>query len=176
MADIRARVEEDQGLLKKIQMFVPGFRGYRRKEDLRDADRMLRMQLSQKLGMQRRNLEESRMLITKTYGSKPLEMLGAIISQFKKVEGAVTHAEMGYSGISADIQFKEDELNRLYEYDAGLIGDVSVIAQSIEQLKVALASQDDPKSLLALADIKGKITEFEDLFNRRMVVIEGTEV
>jgi len=43
MPDIRERVEEDKGILKKIQSFIPGFRGYRRKEDLRDADRMLRM-------------------------------------------------------------------------------------------------------------------------------------
>ena len=176
MADIRTRVEEDQGLLKKIQMFVPGFRGYRKKEDLRDADKMLRMQLSQKLGMQRRSLEDCRTLITKTFGSKPLEVLGGVINQLKKVEGEVAHAEMGYSGIAADIQIKEDELNRLYEYDAGLIGDVSMISQSIEQLKTNLASQDDPKSLVSLAEIRGKITEFEDLFNRRMIVIEGTEV
>ena len=40
MADIRQRVQEEQGVLKKIQMFVPGFRGYRQREDLRDADRM----------------------------------------------------------------------------------------------------------------------------------------
>jgi hypothetical protein len=103
-------------------------------------------------------------------------VLGGVISQFKKIEGEVAHAEMGYSGIAADIQIKEDELNRLYEYDAGLIGDVSMISQSIEQLKINLAAQDDPKSLVSLAEIRGKATEFEDLFNRRMTVIEGTEV
>jgi len=176
MVDIRQRVEEDQGLLKKIQSFVPGFRGYRQKEDLRDADRMLRMQLADKLGKQRKRLEDSRTLITKTYNSKPLDMLGGLINQFKKVEGAVTHAEMGYSGIAADIQIKQTELNSLYEYDAGLIGDVTSIATSVDALQPALTSQDDAKSIMSLNDIKMKITEFEDLFGRRMLVIEGTEV
>lgn len=176
MADIRGRVEEDQGILKKIQMFVPGFRGYRRKEDLRDADKMLRMQLANKISQQRRNLEDCRGLITKTYNSKPLEVLGGVISQFKKVESQVNFAEMGYSGISADIAIKEDELNKLYEFDAGLIGDVGMMAQSIDKLKYSLAQQDDAKALIDIMEVKARITDFEDVFHRRMVVIEGTEV
>lgn len=176
MADIRTRVEEDQGLLKKIQMFVPGFRGYRRKEDLRDADKMLRQQLAQKLSVQRRNLEDCRSLITKTYNSKPLDVLGGVISQFKKVESQVNFAEMGYSGISADIQIKEDELNNLYEFDAGLFGDVTMMSQAIGNLKLSLAAQDDAKALVDLMEVKNRITEFEDIFKRRIDVISGTEV
>jgi len=38
MTDLRTKVEEDRGLLKKIELFLPGFRGYRKKEDLRAAD------------------------------------------------------------------------------------------------------------------------------------------
>jgi len=176
LADIRTRVEEDQGILKKIQNFVPGFRGYRRKEDLRDADKMLRQQLAQRLSVQRRNLEDCRGLITKTYNSKPLEVLGGLVSQFKKVESQVNFAEMGYSGISADIQIKEDELNSLYEFDAGLFGDVVQMQQAIGNLKTSLASQDDAKALLDLMEVKARITDFEDIFKRRIDVISGTEV
>ncbi|HSV42580.1 MAG TPA: hypothetical protein VLH13_04130, partial [Methanomassiliicoccales archaeon] len=60
MPDIRQKVEEDRGLLKKIQMIIPGYRGYRIREDLRDSDKMLRMELSKRLGIQRRELEEAR--------------------------------------------------------------------------------------------------------------------
>lgn len=176
MADIRTRVEEDQGILKKIQNYVPGFRGYRRKEDLRDADKMLRMQLAQRLSVQRRNLEECRSLITKTFNSKPLEVLGGLVSQFKKVESQVNFAEMGYSGIAADIQIKEDELNNLYEFDAGLFGDVIQMQQAIANLKTSLASQDDAKALLDMSEVKARITDFEDIFKRRIDVISGTEV
>ena len=46
MTDLRNKVEEDRGLLKKIQLGIPGFRGYRQKEDLRIADSLLRMQVA----------------------------------------------------------------------------------------------------------------------------------
>jgi len=176
MADIRSRVEEERGILKKIQNFVPGFRGYRRREDLRDADRMLRAQLSQSLGRQRRGLEDCRKLLAQDYGAKELETTGGLISQFKKVEGLVAHAETGYSGLVADINIQEDELNRLYEYDAGMIDHITAIASDIEELKRAIAAGDMTAGGKGLADMKGRITDFEDQFNRRLRVIEGTEV
>ena len=176
MADIRQRVEEDRGILKKIQNFVPGFRGYRRREDLRDADRMLRAQLAQKLGLQRRGLEEVRSMLVQNHGSKELDALGGVIFQIKKIEGLVSHAETGYSGFVADIEVKEDELDRLYEYDAGMIDHVIAMTTSIESLKNSVMAADDATIHKELMNIKARITDFEDQFKRRLKVVTGTEV
>jgi hypothetical protein len=176
MPDIRDRVEEDQGILKKIQSFIPGFRGYRRKEDLRDADRMLRMQLADRLSKERRGLEECRGMLVSSYGSAELDVIGGLINQFKKVEGVVTHAEMGYSGIAADIQIKEDALDKMYEFDVAMIDHIASINASIGSLKNSLMAADEPTSHKDLMNIKARITDFEDQFDRRMNVIQGTEV
>jgi len=176
MPDIRERVEEDRGILKKIQTYIPGFRGYRRREDIRDADRMLRAQLSQKLGLGRRGLEECRGMLTQSYGSRELDMIGGLINQFKKVEGMVAHAETGYSGFVADIQIKEEELDKLYEYDASMLDHLAAISASIESLKNSLMAADEATSHRDMMNIRARITDFEDRFNRRLRVIEGTEV
>ena len=44
--DIRNDVEDNRSILKKIQLLVPGFSGYRQKEDIRIADQLLRSQVS----------------------------------------------------------------------------------------------------------------------------------
>jgi hypothetical protein len=176
MADIRNRVEEDRGLLKTIQTFVPGFRGYRIREDLRDSDRMLREQLARLLKLQRRGLEDCRSIIVNNYQSPQLEAIGGLISAFKKVEGQVAHAETGYSGVAADIQIKEAELNRLYEYDASMINMIGVIGQSVESLKRSLKAQDAPQADVEISTLKENIGEFGDRFQRRMNVITDTEV
>jgi hypothetical protein len=176
MPDIRDRVEEDKGILKKIQSYIPGFRGYRRGEDLRDADRMLRMQLADRLGKQRRGLEECRGLLVSSNSYKEMDSVGGLINQFKKVEGLVTHAEMGYSGIAADIQIKEDELDKLYEFDVAMLDHIASISASIESLKNSLMAADDMTSHKDVMNIKARIIDFEDQFDRRMVVIQGTEV
>mgnify|MGYP005834790229 CR=1 FL=1 len=176
MSDIRERVEEDRGILKKIQNYVPGFRGYRRREDLRDADRMLRAQLAQSLGRQRRGLEDCRELLAENFTSKNLGKVGGLIGRFKKMEGKVAHAETGYSGLVADIEIHEDELNRLYEYDANMIDLVSAMSSDISSLRQAVEAGDEDSAKAGLSDIKARIMEFEDQFNRRIRVIEGTEV
>mgnify|MGYP005834259323 CR=1 FL=1 len=176
MPDIRQRVEEEQGILKKIQSFVPGFRGYRRREDLRDADRMLRGQLAQKLGAVRKALEDSRSLVVNSYNSKELELLGGVINQFKKVEGQVAHAEMGYSGFAADIQVKEDEIYRLYDYDASMIDQVNSMHSTVDVIRTSLASGDSPQAQKDIMHMRLLINNFEEQFQRRLKVITATEV
>jgi len=176
MADIRQRVEEDKGILKKIQSFIPGFRGYRRREDIRDADKMLRMQLAEKLGKQRTGLEECRGLLVQSGGFKEMDLIGGLISNFKRVEGLVAHAEMGYSGLVADINIKEDELDRLYEFDAAMLDHIVAISASVDSLKGSLMAADTATSHKDMMNIKARISDFENQFDRRMRVIEGTEV
>lgn len=176
MVDIRDRIEEDRGLLKKIQTHIPGFKGYRQREDLRDADRMLRAQLSEKISLQRRGLEECRGILIQSPGSKELEMIGGLISQFKKTEGIVSHAATGYSGIATDIGILEDELDRLYEYDVSMLDHMASISASIESLKNALMAADETVIFRDMMNIKARITDFEDKFNCRLRAIEGTEV
>ena len=176
MADIRERIEEDRGLIKKIQTYVPGFRGYRRREDIRDADRMLRAQLAQKLSIQRRGLEECRGILAQGPVTKELEMVGGLINQFKKLEGQVAHAPVGYSGIAADIEVKEEALDRLYEYDARMFDHMVSIATSIESLKNSLMAADETTAFRDMMNIKARVTDFEDKFSARLRAIEGTEV
>ncbi len=175
MADIRKRVEEDRGLLKTIQTFVPGFRGYRIREDLRDSDRMLRAQMAKLLGLQRRGLEDSRSLV-KDLTSPQLDSIGRLINNFKKIEGAVQHADVGYSGIAADLQIKESEISRLYEYDAGMINDINSISWGVERLKAALEAESKAEADLELKSIKTSLNAFEDKFNQRKIAITGTGV
>src|SRR3989441_10385257 len=60
MPDIRDRVEQDRGLLKKIQLVIPGYAGYRRREEIRAADNLLRSQLANQPKRVRGELEDIR--------------------------------------------------------------------------------------------------------------------
>jgi hypothetical protein len=177
LPDIRQKVEEDRGLIKKIQLMVPGYRGYRLKDDLRDSDKMLRMELGKRLALQRKELEEFRQtIVTGNPMSKNLTGIGGIINQYKKVEGLMAHGEGGYSGISADIRIGVPELNTLYEYDAGMIENINFIEQSIGDLRAAVDQNEDAKIAEHLKNVKMRITGFEEKFARRISVIQGIGV
>jgi len=50
--------------LKKLQLPIPGFRGYRTKEEIRVSDEMLRNQAADRLDRAKGNLEQVRKHIT----------------------------------------------------------------------------------------------------------------
>jgi len=175
MPDIRQRVEEDRGLLKKIQMIIPGYRGYRIREDLRDSDKMLRMELSKKLALQRKQIEECRGEVVASMPlSKGLETLGGVISQYKKVEGLMVHSDSGYSGIAADIKIQQNEMNQLYDYDLSILENIQFIDQGIGELRSAITTNDDGKIKEAAKTVKMRLTGLEEKFAKRQAVIGGT--
>ncbi|MHC1709505.1 MAG: hypothetical protein AB9819_03760 [Methanomassiliicoccales archaeon] len=175
MPDIRDRVEDDRGLLKKIQMVVPGFRGYRIREDLRDSDRMLRAELAKRLGLQRSQLEDARRaLVKKNPMSKALEEMGGVVNAMKRVEGEILHAEVGYSGISADIKIKDDELNLLYEYDASMIESLNFIDDALIRVPDMVRSENDADLRDAVETVRTRVDGLESRFKRRKAAITGT--
>ncbi len=101
MVDLREKVVQDRGIIAQIQRFVPGFRGYRAKEDLRAADNMLRLQLAVRLAAVRADVEACRAAMVEGGELAGLDRAGGVINKLKSVETQVRHAEQGYSGISA---------------------------------------------------------------------------
>ena len=173
MPDIRQKVEEDRGLIKKIQLMVPGYRGYRLRDDLRDSDKILRLELGKRLALQRKELEEFRQtMVTNNPMSKNLQPIGGIINQYKKVEGLMAHGESGYSGISADIRIDVPELNMLYEYDAGMV-ESHQFHRAIHRIICGLPSttMTTVKTAEHLKNVKMRITGFEEKFAKRISTI-----
>ena len=176
MVDLRERVEEDRGYLKKIQMYIPGFRGYRIREDIRQADGLLRIQLANKIRDTKTDLESCRKLMVSKYMTSQLEPLGGLINYMTKIDGEVRHAEQGYSGFSAAIQVKEEELDRLYEFDYSMINLIFGLKQRIDLLKEAIQRGNEMHVENELAALRTAMEDFENTFRRRMNVITGTEV
>src|SRR2546425_13014825 len=107
MPDIRDRVEQDRGLLKKIQLVIPGYAGYRRREDIRAADNLPRNQLANQLKSVRGELEDIRHRLAMEGKVHGLPGNGNIIFTDQGLEAQVLDAESGYSGVSATIQIQE---------------------------------------------------------------------
>jgi len=176
MTDLRERVEEDRGLLKKIQLAIPGFRGYRKREDIRAADSMLRIQIADKLVGVRRILEDAREAMAENADLQNIDKLGGLINKLSTVEGRVRHAEQGYSGISWAIRITEEELDRLYEYDYGMIQQVQLLESSARDVLDSAENQDPSGTAKAVRQMMNSLKEFERIFGERIEVIAGVKV
>jgi hypothetical protein len=173
MVDIRDQVEDDRGLLKKIQLVIPGFRGYRKREDVRAADSILRLQMADGLIKVRQGLEEARSSMLEEYLSKNIDRIAGAINHVQTLEGKVRHAEQGYTGFSPAVRIEENELNRLYEHDSSMIRSIQNLDQSQASLLNLVRSGDENGATEALRAIKDELVNFERAFEDRIPLISG---
>ncbi len=172
--DLRDKVEDDRGLIKKIQLCVPGFRGYRQKEDVRLGDALLRQQLADEV---KNNvllpLEQIRESAGRALELDLMNDMAKVISQAKTTEAKIRHAEQGYSGISPATRINKTELNTMYEYDLALIDGIAKIGE-IAKMALGYAEAGNYDSVAKnLLDIKSGFTEFMVMFDKRSVDIAG---
>ncbi len=171
MPDIREKVEEDRGLIKKIQLKIPGYAGYRRREDIRNADILLRNQVADQVKQVRSQLEGVRDDMAAAGKYQGLQPIGNLIFLMQATEGRVRHAEGGYSGISANVRVEEPELDKLYEYDYSMLTGLDQLAALIP----AIANAADPASFnQALKAFGDGLKAFDQTFDQRMIMISGT--
>lgn len=172
--DIRNVVEQNRGLLKKIQLHIPGFREYRSGDDLRVADQLLRKQISMVLNNAIKNLQLQRTRLAQEGKFQILTSIGSALSALQQLDGEISHSSQGYSGISPSIRMDDRKLNSLYSYDLDFV-------QASEKIsRMADPSSDDQISDAEyrnrMADLVAAINDTKRAWERRMETVQGIMV
>lgn len=171
--DIRQQVEDNRGIAKKLELLIPGLRGYRTKEDLRASDSLLRNQVADKLDHVRDNLQQLRKQVAANNDLTNLTNVGSLMAQVQTLSGEVRHAAQGYSGWVAPIQMTDDKLNKLYEYDYSF---VSAIWQLDQATSPGTLSYDGaaPNSIqTALNGFVRSVADIKQKWSQRIDAIQG---
>jgi len=171
--DLRQVVDNSRGPLKRLQLLIPGFRGYRQGEDIREADSFLRIQVADRMKNARTTVENSRTALTNANQFQSLYDLATIISDLLTLEGRVRFAEQGYTGISPAVRINPQQLDRLYEYDYGFVQAADQLNQTLAPLP-SLATGSNPAAVAALvATARSQVNQLDQAFKSRIQVIEG---
>jgi hypothetical protein len=174
MSEAGKDVDKDQPPLRKVQRYIPGFKGYLPKEDIRDADRMLRMQLSQKISVARNSLEGAKASVEEKGLMVDISQIESAINSLKRMSSEIGYSDSGYSWKTSNSNLVEDEVERVYDYDAGLLDQMTLL-QGISSRISAAASDSDVATLdRDSADIHTRLAFIEDIFRKRMAVMNRT--
>jgi hypothetical protein len=175
--DLRQKVEDDRGVLKRLQLLVPGFRGYRQGEDIREADSLLRLQVADKLKNARLTVENSRAALVSSNQFNVLTDLAPLIADLWRLEGEIRHAEQGYTGISPAVRINPQQLDRLYEYDYGFAQAGDQLSQTIAPLpSLAMGGGNSGATGTLIATARSQINQLDQAFKARIQAIEGIRV
>lgn len=172
MVDLRERVEEDRGLIKNIQLAIPGFRGYRKREDIRIADSLLRIQVADAIrdGVMS-NLNQIREVLSRSLELSLINEAGSAIQMAKGVEARIRHAEQGYSGISPSYRINEEELHTLYEFDLSMIDLIQDLTRKSGDALNDSRTGSFSSAKEKIADISNGIRNISDIFSKRHEVM-----
>jgi len=171
--DIRQQVEASRGALKKLQLLIPGLRGYRRLEDIRVSDQMLRNQVADKLDHVKDNLQQLRKQVATANDFTNLTPIGSLISQVQGLSGEVRHAQQGYSGWVAPIAINEGKLNSLYEYDFAFVSAVFQLDDATSPGKLNYDSTAPNSIQTSVSQFSRSVADIKQKWSVRMETIEG---
>jgi hypothetical protein len=167
-------VDQSRGFTKKLELLVPGLRTYRKLEDVRAADELLRTQVADRLDRSKANLESVRKDMASQGDYSNITKIGSLISQVQDLSGQVRHAAQGYSGISPTIKVGEDTLNRLYEYDYNFVNSAVQLETATSPPSLSYSrGQDQSGFFAALSRVSDAISEFKTSWQQRIESVEN---
>lgn len=168
MTDLRQTVVDNRSLLKNIELCIPGFRGYRLKEDIRAADNLLRSYIADQNELKVQiKLKRIMDALSRSLELDFINDVGALININKGLIAKIRHAEHGYSGVSPQYIVEESELKRIYDFDSGLIAANDMLESNIDILANNISKNDLPEIKKSLSEIRNDMEMFDDLFSQR---------
>jgi len=170
------RIQESEKLLEKIMLVVPGFSGYKKREQRREADKIIRNFLHSKLQEARDNLQDVHAAVAKSEQSNDLERIDELLAVLDRVSERVNHASYGYSGFFDAIKIEEPELDRMIDFDTQLVDGAKGLAERVKSIKTEVDAERFENLRESLGELRKAVEDFDRTFDERKEVIAGVEV
>ena len=170
--DLVEKVSQEASGLEKLLDKIPGYSGYRESSKRREADRILRSTISNKLEEVRLQLsgvhqELSRDIIK---AMDYAESLGEVDTRLRGLVSKIKDAPEGYAGFMDAIKIGDDDLARVYAFDDGMMDYVDEISLGVEAVSGAVI--DDGDIAGTIRTLNNSIKEANQTFAERDNVLK----
>src|SRR4029079_7074220 len=134
---VLAREVTDMDRVTNILSSIPGYDGYRDKENRREPENRVRERISSRLSDLARGIEQ---VATNLANKRDIQAVGPVDSAAKSVrhlQNLVSTATYGYGGLYSDRNVDEVALEQLNQFDADLLTRVETLTPLVEKLGAA---------------------------------------
>ena len=164
------KVTGDMDPFKKILSKIPGFGGYVERQKRRDSDKLIRDTIFDRF----RELEGRVSSLQRDFINQGaisyVDDLESAAIKLRTFADRVRTASRGYSGLFDAVDINEEELTKLYEYDAAMLGMTDEVGQAIDNVEASIGTDGLPA---AIRNLQTKAQECVETFDRREMVILG---
>ncbi|MCJ7559605.1 hypothetical protein MUO79_03170 [Candidatus Bathyarchaeota archaeon] len=173
--DYLGKVRGERSLLEKIMGYIPGYRGYKEKELRRESDRLVRMEVVNRLKAAKtafRRTFANPSAVQKLSGDDTYRF-DAFNSRLDRVTQRIDRAVAGYAGMFDAIKVKENKLDSVIQHDLSLIERAESIKADVEKTVSIEPGTDEWRT--AMDALVSKIEELDSLVNERSNLLRGLE-
>ena len=168
MADVGGRIEESKNWFERAAEHVPGYRGYKEKELRREADRLQRDYVAERLEAARRKLEGLELDLSRGGDLSLLAIIDTTQRKLRTVKDRYLYADYGYAGLFDAVKVDTAVLDQLYQFDVGS----QEQAQGVEAL-VAVLSATSPSLGADVKLLDERVEALDELFVQREHLVTG---
>lgn len=164
-------VKDEMSGLEKLVSKIPGYKGYKEKEQRREADKLLREHIANRLRTVKTQLDGLQTDLISAGKIDLLDEAGSASTQLQTFIDRLRTASYGYSGLFDAVRIKEDDLDRVYEFDASLLSYADRLEGAIGRAREGLEGEDARSLILLIRDLA---REANATFDERQDVLRGT--
>jgi len=170
------RVEESDRALERLMKAIPGFQGYKVREERREADRIVRDYIYRALKESRDNLMGCFQLLNNAGVPELMEPTNQLIAKLDRVLEKVNRASYGYAGFFDSVRIEAPALDQMLTYDTQMLNMARKVADSISSFNSQLSQGKLEGTRSMESDLESSILQLETTFDKRKSVIEGVAV
>ena len=155
--------------LERIGKKIPGYAGYSERERRRDADKLHREHLADRLRALKTPLTEA--VREMTDGGRLFEVgpVERVVKKVDQAENRVRFASYGYSGFFDATRVESEQLESLYRFDLALVEKFEEVERLVREFREAGAGG----AKASAAEIERAVDELNRTFDRRHEAIDG---
>jgi hypothetical protein len=166
------QAKSERGLIEKGVSWIPGYKGYKEKEMRRGVDKQVRDALAKKLDARARKLTKIQQKLLASGGILWMDDIEKLVSRLQTLRDKIKTASYGYAPFFDLTKVKEDDLDRMIQFDQELGQQLGALDAALSGLEGAVNANEGIGD--AIEATNETLTALGETFNRREVIIKGT--
>lgn len=158
----------DENFLQRMKNRIPGYTGYRDKEDRRDADKAVRENIAGALVAQVDALTRYNADLSAARDFEGLAAIEPTIGQIRLLADRIRTASYGYGGLFGENDIDAGALEQLRLFDSAMLREVDNLTELVKTLTSSTPPNNDARS--AVIEELNRLTT---LFDGRGAVVEN---
>jgi hypothetical protein len=169
--NILHKVGSDMDPFKKLMNIIPGFKGYIQRQNRRDSDKLLRDTVAMRFEEQWQRISALQRDFISQGQISYVDDLEAAAIKLRTFIDRIRRAPRGYSGLFDALKINEEELTKIYQYDAAMLELADEIGRAIDNVEASIGSDG------LQAAIRHLVSTAQDciqVYDRRSEVVFGS--